>query len=217
MASMASRAMLVYQITWQRIWKFRTWAHENHENSVAFGLQTQFSTYPKISKVDFYRINYPHIFCLCHRMGLRETLQKKLQSWGGLESWSSSPSAPAVRMAHRPGIARPRRSFFGLAFWCNSQEIRGCVLYQYVSYMVVDQNSFIRERPFFANKIVTFAKLSRTPCLSFVEPMLGNHDIQLSRNFCEKNVTFANSKKTFARVSNITCTAFAIKTPYKDL
>ena len=72
--------------------------------------------------------------------------------------------------------------------------------------MVVDQNSFIRERPFFANKHVTFVKLSRTPCLSFVEPMLGNHDIQLSE------------KKTFARVCNIiTCTAFAIKTPYKDL
>ena len=39
-------------------------------------------------------------------------------------------------------------------------------------YMVVDQNSFIRERPFFANKNVTFAKLSRTPCL------------YLSRNLC---------------------------------
>ena len=34
-------------------------------------------------------------------------------------------------------------------------------------YMGSDQNSFIRERPFFANKNVTFAKLSRTPCLSF--------------------------------------------------
>ena len=38
--------------------------------------------------------------------------------------------------------------------------------------MVVDQNSFIPERPFFANKNVTFAKLSRTPCLSFAGPML---------------------------------------------
>ena len=37
--------------------------------------------------------------------------------------------------------------------------------------MVVDQNSFIRERPFFANKNVTSAKLSRTPYLSFAEPM----------------------------------------------
>ena len=63
--------------------------------------------------------------------------------------------------------------------------------------MMVDQNSFIRERPFFANKKVTFAKFSRTPCLSFAEPMLGNHDIQLLRNFREKNVTFANSKKNF--------------------
>ena len=34
-------------------------------------------------------------------------------------------------------------------------------------YLGSDQNSFIRERPFFANKNVTFAKLSRTPCLSF--------------------------------------------------
>ena len=48
--------------------------------------------------------------------------------------------------------------------------------------------------------------------------MLGNHDIQLSRNFREKKLLLSrNRKKTFARVSNITCTAFAIKTPYKDL
>jgi len=40
--------------------------------------------------------------------------------------------------------------------------------------MVVDQNSFIRKPPFFANKNVTFAKLSRTPRLSFAGPMLGN-------------------------------------------
>ena len=40
-------------------------------------------------------------------------------------------------------------------------------------YMVVDQNFFIWERSFFANTHVTFAKLSRTPCLSFAEPMLG--------------------------------------------
>ena len=41
--------------------------------------------------------------------------------------------------------------------------------------MVVDQNSFIRWRPFFENKNVTFAKLSRTPCLSLTGPMLGNN------------------------------------------
>ena len=43
------------------------------------------------------------------------------------------------------------------------------------TYMVVDQNSFIPERPFFANRNVTFAKLSRTPCLSFAGPMLANN------------------------------------------
>ena len=42
-------------------------------------------------------------------------------------------------------------------------------------YMVVDQNSFTPERPFFANKNFTFAKLSRTPCLSFAGPMLANN------------------------------------------
>ena len=42
-------------------------------------------------------------------------------------------------------------------------------------YKMVDQNSFIRKRPFFANKHVTFAKLSRTPRLSFAGPMLGNN------------------------------------------
>ena len=35
-------------------------------------------------------------------------------------------------------------------------------------YLMVGQNSFIRERPFFAN-------LSPTPCLSFAEPMLSNN------------------------------------------
>ena len=48
------------------------------------------------------------------------------------------------------------------------------VIYVYI-YMVVDQNSFIPERPFFANKKFTFAKLSRTPCLSFAGPMLANN------------------------------------------
>ena len=47
-------------------------------------------------------------------------------------------------------------------------------IYIYI-YMVVDQNSFIAERPFFANKNFTFAKLSRTPCLSFAGPMLANN------------------------------------------
>ena len=47
--------------------------------------------------------------------------------------------------------------------------VRACV------YMVLDQNSFIPERPFFANKNFTFAKLSRTPCLSFAGPMLANN------------------------------------------
>ena len=38
-----------------------------------------------------------------------------------------------------------------------------------------DQNSFIPERPFFANKDFAFAKLSRTPRLSFAGPMLANN------------------------------------------
>ena len=41
--------------------------------------------------------------------------------------------------------------------------------------MVVDQNYFIRKRPFFVNKHVTVAKLSQTPRSSFAEPMLGNN------------------------------------------
>ena len=41
--------------------------------------------------------------------------------------------------------------------------------------MVVDQSSFIPERPFFENKHFTFAKLSRTPCLSFAGPVLANN------------------------------------------
>ena len=41
--------------------------------------------------------------------------------------------------------------------------------------MVVDQTYFIRTRPFFVNKHVTFAKNSQTPRSSFAEPMLGNN------------------------------------------
>ena len=37
------------------------------------------------------------------------------------------------------------------------------------SYMMVDQNSFIRERPFFARIKILFRKSSRTPCLKFRE------------------------------------------------
>ena len=44
------------------------------------------------------------------------------------------------------------------------------MIYIHVCY----QNSFIRRRPFFENKSVTFAKLSRTPRFSIAEPMLGN-------------------------------------------
>ena len=37
------------------------------------------------------------------------------------------------------------------------------------SYMMVDQNSFIRERPFFARIKILFRESSRTPCLKFRE------------------------------------------------
>ena len=43
--------------------------------------------------------------------------------------------------------------------------------------MIIDQNSFLQEWPFFANKQITFAKLSQTPCLSFAEPMLSNNSL----------------------------------------
>ena len=50
-----------------------------------------------------------------------------------------------------------------------------CVYIYIYTHMGFDQNSFIRERPFFANKNVAFAKLSRTLCLSFAGPMLANN------------------------------------------
>ena len=59
--------------------------------------------------------------------------------------------------------------------------------------------SFLGERRFFANKNVSFAKLSRTPCLSFAEPMVGNHDIQLSRNFREKKCYFRELEQKLSR------------------
>ena len=41
--------------------------------------------------------------------------------------------------------------------------------------MLADQKNFIRKRTFFAKKNATFTRLSRTPCLSFAGPMLGNN------------------------------------------
>ena len=43
------------------------------------------------------------------------------------------------------------------------------------------------------------------------------HIMIITLNFREIKFYFRELEKTFARVSNITCTAFAIKTPYKDL
>ena len=45
-----------------------------------------------------------------------------------------------------------------------------------------------------------------------------DYNAQLSRNFREIKFYFRElEKKNFREGSNITCTAFAIKTPYKDL
>ena len=63
-------------------------------------------------------------------------------------------------------------------------------------YMVVDQNSFIPERPFFANKNFTFAKLSQTPCLSFAGPMLANNT--------SYEDSFVHHLPNYARESRIT-------------
>ena len=70
--------------------------------------------------------------------------------------------------------------FFGLVVVLPCAYV--CLLvYRYIDiyiciYMsMVDQNSFNRKRPIFANKNVTFAKLSPTPRLSFAGPMLGNN------------------------------------------
>ena len=45
----------------------------------------------------------------------------------------------------------------------------------YVWLLIKFKNTFIRKRPFFANKNVPFAKLSQTPRLSLAGPMLGNN------------------------------------------
>ena len=63
----------------------------------------------------------------------------------------------------------------GLYHASRTHRISSTINHKVYIYMVVDQNSFIPERPFFANKHFTFAKLSRTPCLSFAGPMLANN------------------------------------------
>ena len=69
----------------------------------------------------------------------------------------------------------------------------------------------------YSHSLVPFS--CRTPGGSGWQPFTYNdYNTQLSRNFREIKFFFRElEKKTFARVSNITCTAFAIKTPYKDL
>ena len=68
--------------------------------------------------------------------------------------------------------------------------------------MVVDQNSFIPERPFFANKNFTFAKLSRTPCLSFAGPMLANNT-SYEDSFTTCQITPENHGSLLGRLLNM--------------
>ena len=63
--------------------------------------------------------------------------------------------------------------------------------YIYYIYMVVDQKSFIRERPFFANKDVFFAKNFR------------ELHVYLSRNLCYA-IMISNVRETFAEKKNVT-------------
>jgi len=68
-------------------------------------------------------------------------------------------------------------------------------LYIYIC-MVVDQNSLVRKRPFFANKHVTFAKFSLTPLLSFARPMLRNiASYEDSFTTCQITVCVSGSKE----------------------
>ena len=89
-------------------------------------------------------------------------------STGKLHTWWSHRCAPAG--SERTCFRVPLGCLQNLV--CDQQT--GKLLYIYL-YVVVDQNSFIPERPFFANKNFTSAKLSRTPCLSFAGPMLANN------------------------------------------
>ena len=56
-------------------------------------------------------------------------------------------------------------------------------------HVVVDRSYFIRERPFFANKNVTFAKLLQTPCFSFAEPMLGKDAMRAHKSHAKMRQT----------------------------
>jgi hypothetical protein len=79
----------------------------------------------------------------------------------------SEPSSKPWNGDRRPGRAMGKSMGINMEFiW---------ILYLIYIYMMVQQNSFFRERPFFANKNVSFAKLSRTPCLSSAGPMLANN------------------------------------------
>ena len=68
--------------------------------------------------------------------------------------------------------------------------------------MGFDQNSFIRERPFFVNKNVTFAKLSRTPCLSFAGPMLAKNT-SYEDSFTTCQITPGNHGSLLDRLFNM--------------
>jgi len=68
--------------------------------------------------------------------------------------------------------------------------------------MVVEQNFFNPERPFFANKNFTFAKLSRTPCLSFTGPMLANN-ASYKNSFATCQITPENYGSLLGSLLNI--------------
>ena len=110
-------------------------------------------------------------------------------------SWKYPYSqTPAISRGCTEGKAKTR----GLGVWL-SQSTFGNLAYCYSHFLM----------PFSC----------RTPGGSGWQPFTYNdYNTQLSRNFREIKFYFRElEKKAFARVSNITCTAFAIKTPYKDL
>ena len=97
---------------------------------------------------------------------------------------SQGPYNPHESICHLQTVCELRGGgLFGSAPHSASKGKANCYVYEesmrfqniQVIYMGFDQNSFIRERPFFAYKNFTFAKLPRTPCLSFAGPMLANN------------------------------------------
>ena len=119
-----------------------------------------------------------------------------------------APTNQYFAINHR-GSTSPNHIFFShiinMCVWLNGIFIFKSTylnIYIYIHIYVWVLIFFFPERPFFANKNVTFANLSRTPCLSFAGPMLANNT-SYEDSFATCQITPKNHRSLLGSLLNM--------------